>query len=142
MLPVMDAPQSCGYHTNLLRKTLTIPFTGCNVKSELILAKLKSWISFTFVPWISLCFAGLNSSRVTPTLCSCCTWIELVRHWWLLHLVRDVLWIWTRGSLTVVPYRRPTPASAPAPPARRCKPSSPWTQTLLNVDSLLVLHII
>ncbi|XP_071356625.1 zona pellucida sperm-binding protein 4-like [Trachinotus anak] len=32
LLSVMDAPESCGYDVNLLENTLTVPFTGCNVK--------------------------------------------------------------------------------------------------------------
>lgn len=32
LLPVMDAPESCGYLVNPLKNTLTVPFTGCNVK--------------------------------------------------------------------------------------------------------------
>ncbi|XP_035039424.1 zona pellucida sperm-binding protein 4-like [Hippoglossus stenolepis] len=32
MLPVMDAPESCGYDVNPLRNTLTVPFGGCHVK--------------------------------------------------------------------------------------------------------------
>ncbi|XP_060949353.1 zona pellucida sperm-binding protein 4-like [Limanda limanda] len=32
LLPVMDAPESCGYDVNSLRNTLTVPFGGCHVK--------------------------------------------------------------------------------------------------------------
>ncbi|XP_039977772.1 zona pellucida sperm-binding protein 4-like [Xiphias gladius] len=32
LLSVMDAPKSCGYDVNPLENTLTVPFTGCNVK--------------------------------------------------------------------------------------------------------------
>uniref|UniRef100_A0A8D0CNQ3 Zona pellucida sperm-binding protein 4-like n=1 Tax=Sander lucioperca TaxID=283035 RepID=A0A8D0CNQ3_SANLU len=31
-LSVMDAPKSCGYEVNSFQNTLTVPFTGCNVK--------------------------------------------------------------------------------------------------------------
>ncbi|XP_029370675.1 zona pellucida sperm-binding protein 4-like [Echeneis naucrates] len=32
LLPIMDAPVSCGYDVNLFKNTLTVPFTGCNVR--------------------------------------------------------------------------------------------------------------
>ncbi|KAK2830465.1 hypothetical protein Q5P01_018396 [Channa striata] len=32
LLPVMDAPESCGYDVNPVKNTLFVPFTGCNVK--------------------------------------------------------------------------------------------------------------
>ncbi|XP_070778257.1 zona pellucida sperm-binding protein 4-like [Enoplosus armatus] len=32
LLSIMDAPESCGYKVNSFKKTLTVPFTGCNVK--------------------------------------------------------------------------------------------------------------
>ncbi|CAB1443393.1 unnamed protein product [Pleuronectes platessa] len=32
LLPVMDAPESCGYDLNPLRNTLSVPFGGCHVK--------------------------------------------------------------------------------------------------------------
>ncbi|XP_034748666.1 zona pellucida sperm-binding protein 4-like [Etheostoma cragini] len=32
LLPVMDAPKSCGYEVDSFTNTLTVPFTGCNVK--------------------------------------------------------------------------------------------------------------
>nr|XP_019957494.1 PREDICTED: zona pellucida sperm-binding protein 4-like [Paralichthys olivaceus] len=32
LLPVMDAPESCGYDVNPLGNTLTVPFGGCHVK--------------------------------------------------------------------------------------------------------------
>ncbi|XP_059205155.1 zona pellucida sperm-binding protein 4-like [Centropristis striata] len=32
LLPVMEARESCGYEVDSLRNTLTVPFTGCNVK--------------------------------------------------------------------------------------------------------------
>ncbi|XP_062265904.1 zona pellucida sperm-binding protein 4-like [Platichthys flesus] len=32
LLPVKDAPDSCGYDLNPLRNTLTVPFGGCHVK--------------------------------------------------------------------------------------------------------------
>lgn len=31
LLPVIDAPVSCGYEVNTMKNTLTIPFTGCLV---------------------------------------------------------------------------------------------------------------
>ncbi|XP_044028655.1 uncharacterized protein LOC122864925 [Siniperca chuatsi] len=33
LLSVMDAPESCGYEVNSFKNTLTVPFTGCNVKN-------------------------------------------------------------------------------------------------------------
>ncbi|XP_032391963.1 uncharacterized protein LOC116702014 [Etheostoma spectabile] len=32
LLPVMDAPKSCGYEVDSFNNTLTVPFTGCHVK--------------------------------------------------------------------------------------------------------------
>ncbi|XP_033950414.1 uncharacterized protein [Pseudochaenichthys georgianus] len=32
LMSVMDAPGFCGYKVNAFQKTLTVPFTGCNVK--------------------------------------------------------------------------------------------------------------
>ncbi|XP_010789765.1 zona pellucida sperm-binding protein 4-like [Notothenia coriiceps] len=32
LMAVMDAPGFCGYKVNAFQKTLTVPFTGCNVK--------------------------------------------------------------------------------------------------------------
>ncbi|XP_041811889.1 zona pellucida sperm-binding protein 4-like [Chelmon rostratus] len=32
LLSVVDAPASCGYNVNSFKNTLTVPFTGCNVK--------------------------------------------------------------------------------------------------------------
>uniref|UniRef100_A0A667WV88 ZP domain-containing protein n=1 Tax=Myripristis murdjan TaxID=586833 RepID=A0A667WV88_9TELE len=34
LLPVQDAPQSCGYDLDLLDNTLTVPFSGCHVKQN------------------------------------------------------------------------------------------------------------
>lgn len=42
LLLVMKAPGSCGYRVNSVKNTLTVPFTGCNVK---YVTEVSSWLS-------------------------------------------------------------------------------------------------
>uniref|UniRef100_A0A3Q0TE75 ZP domain-containing protein n=1 Tax=Amphilophus citrinellus TaxID=61819 RepID=A0A3Q0TE75_AMPCI len=34
LLPIVDAPESCGYEVDLLTNILTVPFSGCNVEQH------------------------------------------------------------------------------------------------------------
>lgn len=62
LLPVVDAPMSCGYEVNTLKNVLNVPFTGCHVK---YLATCNVSMELSRIILLSFAFLHVLSQQAT-----------------------------------------------------------------------------
>lgn len=89
LLPIVGAPENCGYEVDPLKNTLTVPLNGCNVERHVSCLRVSPLT--VLLNRKSLNFILQFYYRPMASVCSSCTPIHLVRNEYRPHLATSLI---------------------------------------------------